>query len=272
MKTQFLFLTLIILIGCGQPKKPNEQENTINQNGVSPNYKSGKEYLENGKDYISYPFDKHIWYLYVVGKKQEHAPTKAEDVPADIEKYLLSNSSGFGYDLIKKYKVNIDTTFQRLKLLGTDQLGNFFYDHDQRASYPHPVHFLNYGVDMAISLIISGVFIDKVYNTLKLTSRQRATKVVTTYLLPALKHCAENFNGSEIKYFGITAVYGSKDALNESALATEAEYVALIVPASLIKKFASGEITEDELLKAADIYVSDRDMITGVKKIKITLE
>ncbi len=215
-------------------------------------------------------FDKTLWDLYGNYHDQKNAPTKAENVLGDIDKYLTNNKPGFysEYDLIKKYRDNIDQSFQWLKLLGSDQLGEFFYHKDIAL----PVHFFNYGLDTSLALIISTAFIDKIYNTIKLTSRQRATKVVTTYLLPAIQQVAKNFKDGEVKYFGFTAVYGSKNALDNSVLALQAEFVGIVIPAQLINKYATGDITEDELLQGADVFSSDRDMVAEVKKIKITVE
>jgi hypothetical protein len=243
------------------------QTNSTNAKSVNPK-------LLNVKDIVtSCMFDRTIWTLYAQFNKIEYTPVKAEDVIKDIDNYLLKDSTSktnkgklSEFNLTKKYRNQIDTTFQGLGLFGSDQLGAFIYLKESL-----PIHFAMMG-DTALTFIISGVFIDNVYNTLKLTSRQRATKVITTYILPSLKAFIRSNYGKDIKYFGITCVYGSKNFADDGVLNTKPEYVAFIAPVKLIKQYVKGDLTEDELINSADIYLCDRDMVAEFKKIKITLE
>lgn len=218
--------------------------------------------------------DRASWSLYANYKEAAFLVKKADDVILDIDKYLLqtpTNDSLNGqyseYELIKKYRNKIDTTFQGLKFFGRDQPGTFFYINETSL----PIHFGMMG-DTALSFIISGVFIDNIYNTLRLTSRQRATTVVTTYILPSLKAFSKSFTGNEIKYFGITCIYGSKNFADDGYTNTQPEFVAFIAPVELIKMYVAGDLTEDDLINSAEIYICDRDMDSEIKKIKITLE
>ena len=239
------------------------------------NVKSANPNLMGVKDVIGIAnFDRTTWSLYAQYKNVEYAPTKSEEVIKDIDTFLLKRPT-FNerkgqmkeFDLINKYRNIIDTTFQGLGLLGGDQLGEFLYTKNLSL----PVHFGLYG-DTALSFIVSSTFIDNVYNTLKFTARQRAAKVVTTYILPSLKSFTRAYTGKEIKYFGMTCVYGSKDFSNNGALSTKAEFVAFIAPVNKIRQYVNGDITEDELIAIADIFVCDRDMVAEIKKIKIDLE
>lgn len=231
--------------------------------------------LMNIKDVFNVnSFERTTWELYSNHNHKEYAPVRSGDVIKYIDKYLSKTLTKDGrngeikeFNLIKKYRSNLDSIFQRFGLLGSDQLGEFLFDKDISV----PVQFGLYS-DSALSLIISGAYIDNVYNTLKLTSKQRATKVLTTYILSSLKSYAKSFNDNEIKYFGMTCIYGSKDFSDESPLATKAEFLAFIAPVSLIRKYVSGDLTEDELVNTSDIYVCDRDMVTDIKKIKIIIE
>jgi hypothetical protein len=243
-------------------------------NGFSQERKISPQ-LMNIKDIFGFlAFDRNDWDLYGHYNDEKYTPIKAENVIDDIDKYISKppttdrhNGDIKEFNLIKKYRNNFDSAFNELKLLGIDQLGEFFYTQDISL----PIHFGLYG-DTALSIIISGAYIDNVYNTLKLTSKQRATKVITTYILPSLKAFSENFSTKDIKYFGMTCLYGSKDFSSDEALNTKGEYVAFIASSKLIQKYVAGDLTEDDLVDAADIYVSDRDMITEIKKIKIVIE
>lgn len=219
-------------------------------------------------------FDKISWDL-AASDDEKYAAIKAGDVMTYINTYLSNipiENKRTGeikeFNLIKKYKNNFDSTFEDFKLLSTGERGNFVFTKENS----NPIHFGLYN-DTALSLLISGLCIDKVYNTLKLTSRQRATKVVMTYILPQLIVFLHKFKTKEIKYFSMTCVYGSKDFSDESANATKGEFVGFIASRNIIQKYVLHDITEDELINAADIYICDRDMgISEIKKIKITLE
>ena len=223
-------------------------------------------------------FDRTQWSLWGQYNKLEYMPIKSENVIVDIDNYLsdqsnLSDSSKQSkgskdeYQFIKKYRDNIDSVFKNLGMFGSDQLGNFLYSKSSL-----PIHF-GATNDTCLSFIISGIYIDNIYNTIKLSSRQRATKVVTTYILPALPAFAKAFaKDNDIKYFGIACLYGSKDFASSSSLSTKAEFVGFLIPVNLLKLYSTGSLTEDELIAQADIYLSDRDMVVGIKKIKITIE
>lgn len=170
------------------------------------------------------------------------------------------------YYLLKKYKNNILSVISSMSNFGYDEKGKFLFSKNS-----FPVDFcLNNNNE--ITMIVSDICFDNIYNTLKLTSRQRISKVLSTLLIDKLKLFSEYFKGNEIKYFGLSAVYGSKD-FGSSDFTTSGEFISIICPISVIKKYASGLITEDQLLKSSDVLISDRDMNAGeVKKIQVTIE
>jgi len=45
-----------------------------------------------------------------------------------------------------------------------------------------------------------------------------------------------------------------------------------VVRADQCRKFVDGDLTEDDLVAGADVYIADRDMITGIKKIRLTIQ
>ena len=240
------------------------QQTKVTQKPVSPKLQSLNSILS-----IS-AFDKTQWSLYGKYKKEEYAPIEAKKVTERIDTFLLGGPEDViggvsEFNLVKKYRKNMDTLFQEFTILGGSQLGEFFCTGDK------PIRFCMKG-DTALTLIVTGVFIDAVYNTLVLTSRERAARIITTYLIPELANFTKAFPGKEIKYFGISATYGSRDFSDKYS--TDAEFVSIVSPVRLIKKYSSGNLTEDGLALLSDVYVSDRDMSygDGVKKIKITIQ
>lgn len=230
--------------------------------------------LLNVKDVIQMiNFNKLQWSLFAIYNDIECEPTSAELVISDIDNYLSvvpteNNKPGqiFEFNLLNKYRDNISSLFQGLQFFGS-QSGAFIYD----KKFETPVHFCT-SQDSSLVVLISSVFIENVYNTLRLTSKQRATKVITTYILNSLASFEKSFSETDIDYYGISCIYGSKDFVNDRPFQTEPEMITFIASAELIKKYIDWELTEDELVEAADIFISDRDMLMDVKKIKINLE
>ena len=136
-------------------------------------------------------------------------------------------------------------------------------------SEPHsPVKFANFENKPAF-LVLDAASSD-VYNTLKLTARQRASRIITSCILPAFREYCRYLD-DRIPYYGLIVTFGSRNFLEDDS--TKAESVAVIASAAQVKKYASNELTEDELVENASIYLSDRDESgSDIKKIKIILD
>lgn len=121
-------------------------------------------------------------------------------------------------------------------------------------------------------LLITGLTDGKIYNTLQLDARARAAKAVSEVLAPAWKAFQALPTAPDIKFVGFAATYGTQDFLDKaSPMSLKAESVVVVVPLDRALKFASGALTEDELIEASDVWVSDKDTVSDVKKIKLTL-
>jgi hypothetical protein len=109
-------------------------------------------------------------------------------------------------------------------------------------------------------------------NTLSTTPKGRATKAIYSIVLPAFKKFYAALPGSEIKDFGILVVYGTKDFSEKFGLTFQSEAVGVVAPSDACKRFVGGEITELELLNSGSVYLADREMTEGMKKITVPLE
>ena len=222
----------------------------------------------NDKNYI----DPHLSNYY----------TRAEDVMNDVDNYLsktppeiphlmISHNSDqkalpedktpSEFNILKKYRDNLNKTFQGFS--GSQ----FIYNKGNTL----PIIFALYG-DTALTLIISGVYIGKDYNIQALTSKQRSSNVITSYFLPKFKNFVRCFSENEVKYCGMACEFVSRDFSDKSYLSASVEFVSFIARKDLITKYVAGDLSEDELIGSADIYVCDRDMKGVIKKIKISLE
>lgn len=215
------------------------------------------------------------WSLYYEHSNMKYKPYYSEEVINDLDLFLLNrpiedrrNGEIAEFELIKEYRPNLERVFSGFKIFGSNELAEFLYS----KGIEIPVRFCT-SRDTLLSVIFTGIAVGKLLNTLKLTSKQRASKIITEYILPSLNKISEPFVNTKIQYIGITCLFGSKDFLDKSPLAIKPEYLALLVPLKLISDFINGKITDQELLDSSDVYVNDRDMnISQIKKIKVTLE
>lgn len=167
--------------------------------------------------------------------------------------------------LAEKYKAAIVNIFDGLDFIGRHS-GGFFYDEGY-------VPFRFALKDSIVTLIVTGIASNDVYNTLKTTARSRAAKIVESMILPSLEKFYDALDTTDIRKFGMMVTYGSKNFAKKSdVLNLEAEVIAFIVDMDACKRFVDAEITDEELVNLSDVYVSDRDMMGTIKKVKISLE
>jgi hypothetical protein len=212
------------------------------------------------------------WNLAIGYGEPENKPKLYEEFNEDFDDWLqrkpqVDERKGqiAEYNLAFKYKENIKKVFENFGLIGSE-LGMFLYSENEI-----PIRFAQ--IENELVFLVTRVGSNKVYNTLRSTSKNRAAKIISSNILPELKAFYDSFKNTDIKYYGMIVAYGGKDFLNKStALNLKTEVVAFIVSSENCKKFSEGIITEDELVDLSDIYLKDRDMVTDIKKIKVALE
>lgn len=124
-----------------------------------------------------------------------------------------------------------------------------------------------------ICVLLSDMASSHIYNTLRLTSKGRASKILESCLLPKIKYLYDAFKKTNINYFGFIIYYGSQDFSEGSyTLTLEPEMLAFIASSSNCEKFINGSITESEFVIGGESYLTDRDMLSGFKKVKLDIE
>jgi len=247
------------------------QKKAVAKPAVKPVQKTQVEILPEINDFdrvlkIAVMSDKTTWSLGVNYKKENYIPIKSEEVKILIDSFIVApKSNECDKFYIKKYKKEIDTLFTNMKFLG-DSYCTFLGVKNVEV----PIKISNYNVTSKLFLL-KGIASTDIYNTLRLTSRQRASKIITSRIIPSLKSLKPILS-KEFDYVGMGVVFGSKDFSDKSALALKEDYVFFIAPKSKIIDFNNNKITEDELIQSADVYISDREMSFDVKKVKIALE
>jgi len=168
------------------------------------------------------------------------------------------------FRFIKEHHEIISSLFKQFGMIG-NSLGMFIYRDGQI-----PIRVAEFSGKPC--LLITDVATDKVYNTLRTTSRSRASDILNSTILPELNDFNRGLKDTDIDQFGIIVSYGSKDFLDDYNLSLKGEALCLIVSKIDCAKFINGEITDNELLDNSHIFISDRNMMSGFKKININIE
>jgi hypothetical protein len=156
------------------------------------------------------------------------------------------------WDLIEKYQADV------IRLVRVT--GPFLYTEPGV-----PVRFAL--KDNNLTLILASLGSTNVYNT-RLDAKQRATREIQETVLPAIRRFAV-VASTDIKNFGVMVAYGSDDSSEEPS--TRAEIVALVASSERCRKLADAELTEEEFVDTADVYLMDRDSVSEVRKIKVSI-
>jgi hypothetical protein len=222
-----------------------------------------KTVLPSGLDF-QMTMAKSSWSLaYEFGRPEpKYAAKGVEQAVRDFDAFAASAGTDEQHVFSQRYRTELRGAIGSLGLVGKE-LGEFVYKES-------PAIFAWKGD--ALAVIVANVASGTVFNTLKLDVNQRAVMALRRMILPSLKAFDAFKDATDVKYYGMTVVYGSKDFLDKSPLATVAESLTLVVSADLCRKFVGGELTEDEMVSGADLFISDRDMVTGIRKIKPTLQ
>ena len=191
-------------------------------------------------------------------------PLSSKEIISNYDTILSSKNDfikAYEYQLLKEYKNDILSFFEDFKMLGN------IYDKFTTSKSLHlPIRFINYK-NSSICLVATTLIIDVKFNTLTSTSNERAKKIITQNLLSTIENFENSFSKTPFKYYGISCVYGSENFTKKYSF--KPEYILLIFSKELIKKYTSYELSDTELLKQCDVFISDRDMGDYVKKISL---
>jgi hypothetical protein len=169
-------------------------------------------------------------------------------------------------ELLLKYRPHILELLPGFKLCG-QSVGTFLHD----LSHRPPVVFAQ--MDNRTCLIVADFTSDTIFNTLKLSTKQRAARVIEDCVLPKLGDFERALGDTDIAFYGVTVIYGSKDFSDESSvLNRQPEMVALVVPRDVCAAYVKGDITDGDLLQKSHVYLSDRESVYSVRKVDLVLQ
>ena len=128
--------------------------------------------------------------------------------------------------------------------------------------------------------LLTGAASDTVYDTSRTTARSRAAAVLQSAVIPTLEGLYRCFRGGEdcagereIGYLGMVMCYGSKAfSGGPAADRLKPEAVAFIASTQDVYRFITGDLTEDDLVRRNLVYLADRDMVVGSKRVLVSLQ
>ena len=190
-------------------------------------------------------------------KKDE--PKKGEDTVSDLTKSVSEKATpDWGQWLIAEHGLLMRNQSALSRFLGRSTMPLLYTS--------LPMRFAE--KDGSLVLLETCVASDNVYNTLRLSAKERAAKEIDATVLKAMKEF-RNLSLPEVKSFGVVAEYGTRD-FSEHDSRPKPEMVTLIASVSNCRKLDQLEITEEDFVALSDVYILE-NAFGEVRKVKISL-
>jgi len=162
-------------------------------------------------------------------------------------------------DILLKNKKEIQKLFDDLDFVGNSDV--LFFNEEA------PIRLIEFNGEKCL---VVNIFSDKIFNTLRTNSKDRATKIISDRAIPLLNVIYKQFKDTNISYLGVTVTYGSKNFSHSDMITPDSEVLSAIVSKKIFKEFDNLSITEKDLINKLNLYLKDRNMKIGtVKKINI---
>jgi len=263
----FALIAVTSLTGVTQAavQSPSKAKTTSKAKSAAPKDKAAaKESAQRLRDFDDakeiYVFQKISWSLAIAYQNKEHPPRLGTAIVDDIMAGRVPESKRA---YVKKYELPFVTVLAALGTLGKS-LGYYFPLGDDI-----PIELVSHNGKKCIIVPVGS---DTTYNTLRMTGKQRAAKVLADMVLPELKDLEEALAGTDIEYVAPFIIYGTRDfSEDDRPLNLEAEITAIVVSKSDAKSFANSKITDQELVDRSVVLLSERKSL-DFKRIKVTLE
>jgi hypothetical protein len=148
---------------------------------------------------------------------------------------------------LKKDSSNIENIFDDndylpLKGIGTSFIGEYVNEKGIKGVY------------------FSGLIYDKELNTLRNDSKQRAERVIESFILEFLKDASDFINKKRYQSIAVHVMYVSRDFAKENSVYNkETEGVVFSIPLSFLAQFIDNKITDKTLIKQSSVYILTND-------------
>jgi len=169
----------------------------------------------------------------------------------------IDNKEGFE----KQYRDNIKKIIEDAELLPY-KLGDFFKPTSVNLFFTDSSH-------RQVFFFIDGATDGRIYNAAQST-KARASKVVSTYIFPAIISIGKLIEMPGVEYLGYSFTYASTNNKKKSTNPDlKTEYLCMFVPIVSVKEYLASEISEVDLYHASRFFIKDRDMVDGVREIRL---
>jgi hypothetical protein len=119
-------------------------------------------------------------------------------------------------------------------------------------------------------VVFTGLVSTTTYNTYGSSSIMRAEKVAQSMVLPSLRSLGTFALDTALGYVGIGVYYPTRDSTKTNEVSPP-EMLLIVVPCQDCIAYSAGKISAGDLFNHSDIYLSDIEMTTGVRKINLAL-
>lgn len=129
-------------------------------------------------------------------------------------------------------------------------------------------------VDGETCLLLSGLTSDTVYNSGRLSEKQRAAQAAKDALLPSLDTLATSMLGvkTDVKRLGIVYTYGSRNfAAQKNPRYSEGETLCIVASISDLREHSQAKITREELLRRSMVLLRGSEA-GSTARIELTIE
>lgn len=237
---------VVVVTSMGTPLYPASQKKPASKSPTTKSHVMKLPPFEQAK--VEGAIVKMLWSLALNYKQDSSSAKTSEDVKTD----LASDDFFREHQLLLPYRSRLSSIATRLGIFG-ESITYFLYG--EKGTFPFDV--VDYKGSKCFVAIIAT---SDVYNTLRLSSAKlRAAKVASSHALPALRALASELSGTDITTVAVFVTFGTKDFLDESALATQPESVAVLSRLSDARAFEQGDMSDTEFIRKATVLISDRN-------------
>lgn len=275
-RTVILLLAVLLALSTAQAQRKQRKS--------QPNKPQAKPVQSEGqKETELFPFsvlrnleaslDCLQWSLASYGgsKKLRGGKDTLQDIDAYLNKPIPQSDeyAGGSRFYMKKYRDSFDKLFNDFDLsIKTGKVIGFTYDPEKGL----PIQFAR-NDDGKLVFALTGVATNNVYNTLRLSVKQRAANILSSVSFPLAESIYIFLLSKQtgIDYLALSVSYGSRNFLDKDAH-PDCEVIVFVAPTEALKQFVGKKITGDDLLEKSEVFAIDKDSFPSIRKIKVVLE
>jgi hypothetical protein len=201
------------------------------------------------------------WSLSVKYQNKEYPLHSPSEVALQVLDFQPKQDGTAGDRFIATHRTALSKFFTSLNSLGKEEV---YFLHSQWL----PIKVAS--KDDAPCMVFTNFASTNLYNSLRLTEKQRAAKVLDTLVLPILQKLDDSLYDSEIPHYCIVYFYGSQDFSQKSRLSIRPEVLVLVISREICHAFAKGKLSQEKLLSRTEVFIGSEDV--KPRRVDITID